>query len=159
MKEVDRERAHMNDESVTNRKKPENPEITARYLHYYRRKVRFYRHLYQFTFAQCGACVGTGCACKDRICQHVEEQARRRGIELKPVGKGVRFIGPRGCVVPPHLRETCTIYICDSAQRKNSFERRRYEKLKSICNRIDWKMMELEEKEPALSKLAPPDVT
>ncbi len=48
------------------------------YGHLAKRKVRLYRELYEFTFGQCGECVESGCACKDRICQHVEEQALLR---------------------------------------------------------------------------------
>lgn len=113
--------------------------------HLYKRKIHFYRALYDFTFNQCGRCVESGCACKDRICQHVEEQAARQGIKLERTNHPLRFIGERGCVVAPHLRETCTIYLCGQAQKKESFDTKRYEKLKRICSKIDWKLMELEE--------------
>jgi hypothetical protein len=118
---------------------------SSEYQRLYRRKVHFYRALYEFTFNQCGHCVESGCACKDRICQHVEEQAARQGVRLERTSHALRFIGPNGCVVPPHLRETCTIYLCGQAQQKSSFDRARYEKLKRICSKIDWRLMELEE--------------
>lgn len=121
--------------------------------HLYRRKIHFYRELYDFTFNQCGHCVESGCACKDRICQHVEEQAARHGVRLahaspnptEGADRPLRFIGCSGCVVPPHLRETCTIYLCQKAQTKPGFDKARYEKLKRICSKIDWRLMELEE--------------
>ena len=102
---------------------------SSAYKHHYGRKVHFYRELYEFTFRQCGHCVESGCACKDRICQHVEEQARSRGIVLERTTHPLRFIGEKGCVVAPHLRETCTIYLCGKAQTKAGFDTSRYEKL------------------------------
>lgn len=115
------------------------------YRRLFKRKETLYRLLYEFTFGQCGFCVQSGCACKDRICQHVEEQNARRGVKVETTGHALRFIGPKGCVVPPHLRETCTIYLCEKAQSKSDFDKRRYEKLKRLCALIDWRLMELEE--------------
>lgn len=112
----------------------------------YQRKIRLFDELYRFTFNQCGECVQTNCACKDAICQHVEEQALKRGVKLARTGHALRFIGCRGCVVPPHLRETCTIYLCEKAQNKPDFDRKRYEKLKRICGKIEWRLMEREER-------------
>jgi hypothetical protein len=120
--------------------------------HLQRRKIHFFRQLYEFTFNQCGECVNSGCACKDRICQHVEEQAAKRGIRLERTQHRLRFIGCSGCVVPPHLRETCTIYLCEKAQRKPDFDRARYEKLKRICAEIDWRLMRLEDEQSRRSQ-------
>src|SRR4051812_9330203 len=108
------------------------------------RKVRFFNELYKFTYNQCGDCAETDCACKDIICQHVEEQAHKKGIHLERTGHRLRFIGCKGCVVPPHLRETCTIYLCEKAQAKPTFDKARYEKLKRICAKIEWRLMSLE---------------
>jgi hypothetical protein len=115
------------------------------YRHLLDRKKKLYRALYDFTFDQCGACVESGCACKDRICQHVEEQAARRGFSFTHTGHALRFIGPSGCIIPPHLRETCTIYLCGNAQGKTGFDRERYEKLKGLCQRIEIRLMQLED--------------
>lgn len=120
-------------------------EAQFTYSHLFERKARFYKLLYDFTFNQCGFCVQSGCACKDRICQHVEEQAAKRGVQLKRTSHKLRFIGEKGCVVPPHLRETCTIYLCEKAQSKPGFDSARYSKIKRICSKIDWRLMELEE--------------
>lgn len=110
-----------------------------------RLKAKAYRRLYDFTAVQCTSCAETGCACKDTICRHVQEQARARGVELAPTGHALRFIGCQGCVVPPHLRETCTIYLCEKAQKRDGFPRRHYERLKQLCARLEEKLMLLEE--------------
>jgi hypothetical protein len=115
------------------------------YAHLYRRKIKLYQRLYEFTQSQCSACEESNCACKDKICAHVESQARKRGHRFGHTGHELRFIGCAGCVVPPHLRETCTIYLCEPAQAKSGFKKETYEKLKRLCERIDWRLMELEE--------------
>lgn len=109
------------------------------------RKIKAYRWLYEFTFGQCGECVSSGCACKDSICSHVEEIALKSGVRLERCGNPLRFIGPSGCTVAPHLRETCTIYLCEKAQSKPDFDQERYERLKALCAALDWQLMNLEE--------------
>lgn len=120
-------------------------EVARTFRHLYARKRKAFRYLYEFTFNQCGACVESGCACKDRICQHVEERALEKGVRLPRTSHRLRFIGEQGCVVAPHLRETCTIYLCGPAQTKPGFETQRYLKIRRICDRIEWRLMEIEE--------------
>ena len=115
---------------------------TARQNILYRHKIRAYRWLYEFTKGMCGDCALTDCACKDSICAHVQAQASSAGVELKATGHPrLRFIGCSGCVVEPHLRETCTIFLCKPAQEHVGFPRERYERLKELCAKIDWKLM------------------
>jgi hypothetical protein len=106
-------------------------------------KIKAYRWMYEFTASACTDCAQTDCACKDSICAHVESQAARQGETFSHTGHRLRFIGCEGCVVPPHLRETCTIYLCASAQEKPDFRRRRYEELKKLCSKIELAIMEL----------------
>ena len=134
-------------------------KMKSPYQHHYARKIHFYRALYDFTFNQCGYCIESGCACKDRICQHVEEQAALKGVKLERTNHALRFIGERGCVVAPHLRETCTIYLCGKAQDKKGFNQSRYEKLKRICSKIDWRLMELEEASTLAATSTPPSAS
>jgi hypothetical protein len=108
----------------------------------YRQKIKAYRWLYEFTKSRCHDCAGTDCACKDSICAHVQAQARASGVELRATGhERLRFIGCSGCVVEPHLRETCTIYLCQPALGAADFPHERYERLKNLCAKIDWKLM------------------
>lgn len=109
-----------------------------------RHKVKAYRWLYEFTAQACTDCAATDCACKDTICAHVEAQAKRGGFKLEHTGHRLRFIGCHGCVVPPHQRETCTIYLCKPAQEKPDFQKSRYMKLKQLCANIEEKLMSLE---------------
>jgi hypothetical protein len=109
----------------------------------YKQKIRAYRLLYDFTKSQCRDCAKTDCACKDSICAHVEAQAALNGHKLERTDHKLRFIGCKGCVVPPHLRETCTIYLCEPAQKRADFPRATYERLKDICASIELKLMDL----------------
>lgn len=107
-----------------------------------KRKEQIFNELYRFTSAQCGECEQSGCACKDSICAHVEDVNLKRGVKIERTPHALRFIGCKGCVVPPHLRETCTLYLCEKAQRKPDFDRDRYEKLLRISSKIEWRLME-----------------
>lgn len=127
----------------------------VRYQQLYGRKKRLFQYLYEFTKNQCGACVESGCACKDKICQHVEEQAQKRGIKFMRTGHALRFIGEQGCIVPPYLRETCTIYLCGPAQSKPGFHQKRYEQIKRLCDRVEWQLMEIEESHKSLKSFSP----
>jgi hypothetical protein len=110
-----------------------------------RHKIKAYRWLYEFTAQACTDCAMTDCACKDSICAHVEKQAGLRGHKFQHTGHRLRFIGCQGCVVPPHLRETCTIFLCSKAQARPEFSSTRYEKLKGLCAKIEEKIMFLED--------------
>lgn len=109
------------------------------------RKIRAYRWLYEFTKVQCTDCAQTDCACKDSICEHVETQAKQNGYTLERTEHRLRFIGCGGCVVPPHLRETCTIYLCQKALTAPGFPQARYERLKNHAARIEERIMLLED--------------
>ncbi len=108
-------------------------------------KVKAYRWLYEFTRSQCSDCAQTDCACKDSICGHVEAQALNRGVRLESTTHRLRFIGCGGCVVPPHLRETCTVFLCDKAQNAPGFPVERYARLKNLCASIEMRIMEAQE--------------
>jgi hypothetical protein len=109
-----------------------------------KQKIKAYRWLYEFTKSQCGDCAQTDCACKDTICAHVEAQARKNGHTLERTNHRLRFIGCSGCVVAPHLRETCTFYLCEKAQRAPGFQADRYLRLKQLCEKIELRLMSVE---------------
>jgi hypothetical protein len=109
-----------------------------------KRKKQIFDELYRFTSNQCGECEQSGCACKDSICQHVERVNLQRGVAIRRSNHALRFIGCNGCLVPPHLRETCTLYLCEKAQNKPDFDRERYDKLKRISAKIEWRLMSYE---------------
>jgi hypothetical protein len=113
--------------------------------HLYKRKRLLFRWMYEFTQSACTDCERTGCACKDSICGHVLEQAAKQGHRFTPAGNRLRCLGAGGCIVPPHLRETCTLYICESAMRAPGFPHRKYMRLKALCERVEWQLMTMEE--------------
>ena len=106
-----------------------------------KRKKQLYDEIYRFTASQCGDCEQSGCACKDSICAHVEKVNRERGVLIQHGSHALRFIGCNGCLVPPHLRETCTLYLCEKAKQNPNFDRRRYEKLMRLSAKLEWRIM------------------
>lgn len=110
--------------------------------HLSKRKKQIFDEIYRFTASQCSDCEQTGCACKDSICAHVESVNLSRGIKIKHGPHKLRFIGCNGCKVPPHQRETCTLYLCDKAKQSPNFDRTRYEKLMRISSKIEWRLMQ-----------------
>lgn len=113
--------------------------------HLLKRKAKLYRWMYEFSQNACTSCSQTGCACKDSICAHVEQEARKRGHEFPHTGHKLRFIGCAGCVVPPELRETCTLYICEPAMARPEFDRETYKRLMRAITLLEWRLMECEE--------------
>lgn len=105
------------------------------------RKKQIFEEIYRFTASQCNDCEQSGCACKDSICAHVEKINQSRNINIEHGTHALRFIGCNGCAVPPHLRETCTLYLCDKAKRSPTFDRLRYLKLMRISEKIEWRLM------------------
>lgn len=65
---------------------------------------------------------GTGCgslAARPYHCcekQHCDKAAKfaqdNYGVNLKPTGRDIPFMGPGGCTVPLHLRPMCTLHAC-----------------------------------------------
>lgn len=117
-----------------------NPDRNSQIL--LKRKIQIYNELYRFTSSHCTDCERSGCACKDTICAHVELINLKRGVKIERTNHELRFIGCKGCVVPPHLRETCTLYLCEKSQKRADFDRARYEKLIRISAQIEWRLME-----------------
>jgi hypothetical protein len=52
--------------------------------------------------------------CEPMYCDIAEEYAKEEyGVELKSTGHTtLKFMGPTGCTVPPHLRPMCTLHQC-----------------------------------------------
>jgi hypothetical protein len=119
------------------------PDKTNALLRLSKKKKQFYELLYKFTQDKCDLCASTGCKCTDRICAHVESNCLKNNLKFEHQKHKLRFIGAQGCIIPPEHRETCTIYLCDYAQNKPGFDSKTYEKLKRICQKIDWRILNL----------------
>jgi hypothetical protein len=54
--------------------------------------------------------------CAHEYCTMAEEGSKEQwGIDLSPLRTDhpkLPYMGPNGCVVPPHLRSTCTLHTC-----------------------------------------------
>lgn len=54
------------------------------------------------------------------------------GIELEDVGDTIPFLGPNGCVVPPHLRPICSVHICEQHLKDDGWTER-YMELREVA--------------------------
>lgn|SRR6185503_7234658 len=76
-----------------------------------------YRRMAELTLSHCLKCP-TRCAtkcCDPDYCAMVPKIANERG-EPVPATTGhstLPYMGPSGCVAPPHLRPLCTLHLCD----------------------------------------------
>jgi hypothetical protein len=50
--------------------------------------------------------------CEKKYCDIAAEKIKAAGIEVTVVGDEIPFLGPKGCVVPPHLRPVCAVHVC-----------------------------------------------
>lgn len=80
------------------------------------RLEQFYGHIATHTSKVCGApCGRPGFCCKPEFCEATARYAREAFDVQLPRTKHpeLPFMGQHGCTVPPHLRPTCSIYVCE----------------------------------------------
>lgn len=83
-----------------------------------RLRIAIWQEMADLTRPKCLACTWAG---PNRCCErmHCDEAAYwakdKWGVELKPTGyhPELPFMGPEGCVVPPHLRPICAVHVCE----------------------------------------------
>ena len=66
------------------------------------------------TLAKCRqTCHSLGSCCETAYCEIAEQQAKQAGVVLERTGNAVPFLDDDGkCVVPPHLRQMCSLHQC-----------------------------------------------
>lgn len=64
---------------------------------------------------KCGQCINPFGCCRPEHCEETKRFALEMfGIELEETGhESIPFLGPDGCVVAPHLRPLCSVYVCE----------------------------------------------
>jgi len=69
-----------------------------------------YQQMADLTRPKCGECRSPMSCCDPMYCDMADE------ISLGKIAKTghptLKFMGPGGCVVPPHLRPLCTLHVC-----------------------------------------------
>lgn len=72
--------------------------------------------MYEMTNAECKKCKVPFSCCSSEYCEQADDYSQEQGVILQKTDHPtLPFMGPKGCIVPPHLRPTCTIYTCDMA--------------------------------------------
>ena len=79
--------------------------------------VRLFRDMADLTSPECaGVCRVPHSCCSPEYCDMAVERAAEDGITLEETGHPtLRFMGPDGCTVAPHLRPLCTLHVCSIA--------------------------------------------
>ena len=76
--------------------------------------IKLYKDMSELTLAECRQCRRPLSCCDPMYCDFAEDLAKERGVTLERVNEGpLKFMGPNGCTVPPHLRPLCTFHTCD----------------------------------------------
>ena len=79
---------------------------------------RLFREMADLTAPVCANKDGRGClvphsCCDPMYCDLTQEYAASQGVALEPTGHPkLKFMGPSGCTVAPHLRPMCTLHVC-----------------------------------------------
>jgi hypothetical protein len=70
--------------------------------------------MYELTLSECKRCRVPLSCCSQLYCSLAEEWAAEFGITLEGTDyhPNLKFMGPDGCTVPPHLRPSCTLHTC-----------------------------------------------
>lgn len=70
--------------------------------------------LSEHTRDKCASCRVPHNCCSADQCRVVNDQALEMfGVDLQETDHPtLPFLGPNGCVVPPHLRPNCTVHVC-----------------------------------------------
>jgi hypothetical protein len=78
--------------------------------------VVLFQQMADMTLPECKSCRVPLSCCDSMYCGCAEEYAKEEwGVDLTPLKTDhpkLPFMGPDGCVVPPHLRPLCSLHTC-----------------------------------------------
>lgn len=79
-----------------------------------KRMEELWKEMAEMTLEKCRRiCHNLGSCCEAAYCEIAEEQAKVVGVVLQRTGNKVPFLDAEGkCVVPPHLRQLCSLHQC-----------------------------------------------
>lgn len=78
--------------------------------------IRLMQEMADHTAPECAKTCRIPHSCCDAMyCDIAEEWSRMNGVTLEPLTHHptLKFMGPNGCTVPPHLRPHCTLHTCE----------------------------------------------
>lgn len=97
-------------------------------------EIEHLKKLHKLTSGACGNCEEfqnkKSQCCAPIACDFSELSAHALGYTPTPTNHPtLRYMGEKGCVIPPQYRPHCTSYVCASILRDNKYNNE-YEKLK-----------------------------
>ncbi len=101
--------------------------------------IEKYRAIAELTQPRCmGGCPEPGGCCRPQYCLLAETRARQFGKTLPPQNHPtLRYMGPEGCVVPPHLRPLCAVHVCEFHVRQDAAFGEEYLALREAVCRLE----------------------
>lgn len=113
------------------------------------RLVKLYADMSELTKPECGkTCRRPHSCCQAENCADAERWAKDEwGITLVRTGHPkLPFMGPEGCVVPPHLRPICTVHTCEvnslGFKAGDPAWTAKYFKIRNEIDEIEWRRSE-----------------
>jgi hypothetical protein len=106
--------------------------------------IRLFREMSELTAPECaGVCKIPHSCCSPEYCDMVEDMAVESGVALTRTDHPrLKFMGPHGCIVEPHLRPLCTLHTCDinglGFKRGDAAWTKRYFKLREAIEETMW---------------------
>lgn len=79
------------------------------------RRIQLFREMSDLTAPECAKnCKFPHTCCDEMYCNMTEEYALEQGVTFEPAHHHptLKFMGPNGCIVEPHLRPWCTLHTC-----------------------------------------------
>ena len=76
--------------------------------------IQLFKEMSDLTAPECATnCKLPHTCCDEMYCAMTEEYALEHGVKLERTNHPtLRFMGPQGCTVEPHLRPLCTLHTC-----------------------------------------------
>lgn len=106
--------------------------------------VKLYQAMADLTKPKCATCRIPFSCCDAMYCEFAADLAKREGVELQRTNHPkLPFMGPTGCIVPPHLRPMCTMHECRINQFGFTLDdewNKKYFKLRNRINAVEDKI-------------------
>lgn len=75
--------------------------------------VVLYQEMADMTRPKCGECRVPLSCCEEMYCELARMNIEASGLQIPKTSHAtLPYMGPDGCVVPPHLRPLCTLHVC-----------------------------------------------
>jgi hypothetical protein len=97
-----------------------------------------YNKISELTRPKCATCnVPYGCCAKEH-CDFAAMMLREKGIEPPAAtGHKLPFMGPSGCILPPHHRPICAVHVCDKQVYSSTKFCNKYMKLREQISELE----------------------